>query len=91
LEISRQNIEKIKEELQQNIQSENLKAVKQSCHALKGVALNLDFSELAELCASVESYENLQDPKHLSQFEKIQNETDLTLQKLSGELANFNQ
>lgn len=90
LEISMQNIEKIKGELQQNIENENLKAVKQSCHALKGVALNLDFNELAELCASVESFENLQDPKHLSQFGKIQNETDLTLQKLSGELANFN-
>jgi signal transduction histidine kinase/CheY-like chemotaxis protein/HPt (histidine-containing phosphotransfer) domain-containing protein len=90
LEISMQNIEKIKGELQENIENENLKAVKQSCHALKGVALNLDFSELAELCASVESFENLIDPKHLIQFEKIQNETDLTLQKLSGELANFN-
>jgi len=88
LELSMQNIEKIKEELQQHLRDENLKAVKQSCHALKGVALNLDFSELADLCASVESFENLEGPENLSRFEKIKDETDATLEKLSEELAN---
>ncbi|RPA70068.1 response regulator [Cyclobacteriaceae bacterium YHN15] len=90
LEISMQNIEKIKEELQQNLQDENLKAVKQSCHALKGVALNLDFSKLADLCASIESFENLEDPEHLNKFEKIKNETDVTLKKLSQEMTYLN-
>ena len=88
LELSMQNIEKIKEELQQHLRDENLKAVKQSCHALKGVALNLDFSELADLCASVESFENLEGPENLSRFEKIKDETDATLEKLSEDLAN---
>jgi signal transduction histidine kinase/CheY-like chemotaxis protein/HPt (histidine-containing phosphotransfer) domain-containing protein/PAS domain-containing protein len=88
LELSMQNIEKIKEELQQHLRDENLKAVKQSCHALKGVALNLDFSKLADLCASVESFESLEEPENLKKFEKIKAETDVTLKKLSEELVN---
>jgi signal transduction histidine kinase/DNA-binding NarL/FixJ family response regulator len=88
LELSMQNIEKIKGELQHHLHDVNLKAVKQSCHALKGVALNLDFSKLADLCASIESFENLENPENLKRFEKITEEADVTLEKLSEELAN---
>ncbi|MFD2202338.1 histidine kinase N-terminal 7TM domain-containing protein [Shivajiella indica] len=88
LDLSMQNIQKIKDELQQKILEGNLKAVKSSCHALKGVALNLDFTKLAELCAAVESFEDLENPKHIKKFEMINTEAEATLQKLSEEMAN---
>jgi HPt (histidine-containing phosphotransfer) domain-containing protein len=68
INVSLKNIEKIKKELFGHLHQRNIKAVKQSTHALKGVALNLDFKDLAELCASVEPFKDLDNAK---KFESI--------------------
>lgn len=86
LEISMQNIEKLRQELTENLENKNLKSVKQSCHAIKGVALNLDFTKLAESCAAIESLEELESPAHQKTFEKIMKLTDATLDNLKSEL-----
>ncbi|RZS94727.1 histidine kinase N-terminal 7TM domain-containing protein [Cecembia calidifontis] len=86
LEVSLQNIEKIKGDLAKTLKEGNLKSVKQACHALKGVALNLDFKHLAELCTSVELFEELEKENNRSTFEKILEESDKTVAELKKEL-----
>ncbi|PSL05660.1 histidine kinase N-terminal 7TM domain-containing protein [Cecembia rubra] len=86
LEVSLQNIEKIKEDLEDTLKEGNLKTVKQACHALKGVALNLDFEHLAVLCASVEAFEDLEKESNQATFRKIQEEADKTMSELKKEL-----
>lgn len=90
LELSLQNIEKIKGDLSETLNSGNLKAVKQACHALKGVALNLDFKHLAELCASVELFEDLEKQSNQITFEEIQVEANKTMAELKKELEVLN-
>ncbi|MDX5477573.1 MAG: Hpt domain-containing protein, partial [Cyclobacteriaceae bacterium] len=86
LEISMQNIEKLKQELAENLDKKNIKSIKQSCHAIKGVALNLDFTKLAESCAAIESLENLELPSQQKTFDEIMKLTDATLDNLRSEL-----
>ncbi|WP_291786877.1 histidine kinase N-terminal 7TM domain-containing protein [Cecembia sp.] len=87
VKVSLQNIEKIQEELLTNLENNDLKAVKQSCHAMKGVALNLDFNDLADACASVEGFEEIKQNENYRAFEKIQKlikETINTLKKANS-------
>lgn len=86
LEVSMQNIEKLKQELTENLENKNIKSVKQSCHAIKGVALNLDFTKLAESCAAIESLEELESPSYQKTFGEIMKLTDAALDNLKSEL-----
>ncbi|MGY6741899.1 MAG: histidine kinase N-terminal 7TM domain-containing protein [Cecembia sp.] len=72
IDVGLQNIEKIHADLNASLSENNLKAVKQSCHALKGVALNLDFKDLANACACVEGFEDLESKENGIVIEKIQ-------------------
>lgn len=83
VDISLQNIEKIHDDLSTCLREGDLKAVKQSCHAMKGVALNLDFKELADACASVESFEDLEDKKNLDIITNIHALIDETMKYLT--------
>jgi len=87
--VSLQNIEKIQSELSSHLENDDLKAVKQSCHAMKGVALNLDFKDLADACALVESFDNITEKEHYKTFEKIQKlikDTIFQLKKASSNI-----
>lgn len=54
VEVSIANINKLKSSLQTHFSNGDLKAIKQTGHALKGVGLNLDFQELVAVAGDTE-------------------------------------
>ncbi|TVP43078.1 MAG: response regulator [Mongoliibacter sp.] len=88
LEVSSANLSKLKEDLLNICKtSKDTNAIKQTCHAIKGVALNLDLNNLSKYTASAESMEHLDESSRQKLISDIHIELDAILISLSKEIA----
>lgn len=87
IDVSRTNISKLRKTLKSYIQDENLNKVKQTGHALKGIALNLELGNLIELSAELERLKEFPTAAEYDIFDKVDSEIQIILDKLDVEIA----
>ncbi|PRY84401.1 histidine kinase N-terminal 7TM domain-containing protein [Mongoliibacter ruber] len=88
LEVSNMNLTKLKEDLisiTNNIK--NTGKIKQTCHAIKGVALNLDLSRLSKYATTAEEIEKMNDTERQELLSGIHLELDNIIDTLKKEIA----
>lgn len=87
LEVSRTNLGKLRDDLVKHLESGETKLVKQTGHAIKGVGLNLDLSELSEKATKVEIITDLAAGDALETIEQLNQEIIKILESLDNEIS----
>ncbi|AFL83361.1 signal transduction histidine kinase [Belliella baltica DSM 15883] len=83
IEVSKVNISELRKTLESYIQEQNLNKIKQTGHALKGVALNLELSNLIDLASELERLKEFP----ASESQEIFKKTDKEIQKIIDTLS----
>ncbi|WP_009032760.1 histidine kinase N-terminal 7TM domain-containing protein [Indibacter alkaliphilus] len=86
LEVSSLNLSKLKNDLDQNTLDNDIKAIKQTCHAIKGVALNLNFKDLINDVTAAENFAEINETERERLLFSIHHQIDLILKNLQSEI-----
>lgn len=84
--VSRTNISALQKSLKSYLKEENLKKIKQTGHALKGIALNLELNNLIELSTEIERLKEIPSLKEQKIFEEVDDEIQEIIDKLDEEI-----
>ncbi|MGY6545262.1 MAG: histidine kinase N-terminal 7TM domain-containing protein [Cyclobacteriaceae bacterium] len=85
--VSKENLGKLKHDLNLIWNStKDQKSIKQTCHAIKGVALNLNLNKLSGLVIKVEEYEKLSSTDLDNLISEIHQELDVVIHALDTEI-----
>lgn len=88
IDVSRTNISKLRMSLRSYIQEGNLNKIKQTGHALKGIALNLELNNLIDLSTEIERLKEIPESKEQEIFTRVDDEIQEIIDKLDEELMN---
>ncbi|MCH7397959.1 ATP-binding protein [Belliella sp. DSM 107340] len=86
IEVSKENITLLHSALMHHIEEKNLIKLKQTGHAIKGIALNLDLKRLVHLANDVEKLKELPTNDNDNNFSEIDEEIQKIIQKLDQEI-----
>ncbi|MCH7413080.1 ATP-binding protein [Belliella sp. R4-6] len=87
IEVSRENINLLHSALLYHVEEKNLIKLKQTGHAIKGIALNLDLKRLVHLANDVEKLKELPANDAKSFFEEIDKEIGIIIRRLDQEIT----
>ncbi|SNS09569.1 Signal transduction histidine kinase [Belliella buryatensis] len=84
--VSKENLTKLQEQIDINISEKSLNKIKQTAHAIRGIALNLDLKKLSEIAGEIEKIKELSVEENLMLFKQLEEEINQILQKLEKEI-----
>ncbi len=84
--VSKNNLIDLKNDLEANIKEKNIKKIKQTGHALKGIGLNLELKRLVNLSSEIEKLRDFPDSGQVDIFDKITSEINNLITQLQQEI-----
>ncbi|MFN3801066.1 histidine kinase N-terminal 7TM domain-containing protein [Belliella pelovolcani] len=84
--VSKENLIKLQEQIVVDISGKSLNKIKQTAHAIRGIALNLDLKKLSEIAGEIEKIKELSVEENLMLFKQLEEEINQILHKLEKEI-----
>ncbi|MFD2034200.1 histidine kinase N-terminal 7TM domain-containing protein [Belliella marina] len=89
IEVSRRNISELHNTLLKHAAEKNLIKLKQTGHALKGIALNLDLKKLSYLSSEIEKLKEFPEQSKNGIIKEIDQEIQIIMKKLDHEVSSL--